>query len=682
MGQSCNVGTSQPPGGDAAGAAVPGGPTFTLTRGNLAAYPTGTELLVKEAAKHVLARQKGQEDLLRAPLHTGAFRVSVVNKKSDKDKGREKERCTLGWRSLYALGPMLGDGISAKVYEAEALTQTAPSDAKMDSGMSVWKRCAHGHSCFSERGRRVAIKRFHRAGSRAFHKELVAMQRVGVHPHVLRLLESYEGFDGEDVLVLEYCDGSTVYDLYAREFPNGGLAERLITKIVRQLLLALEHIAACGVEHQDVKPENMMLYDVSVQNAHAELKLGDFGWATVTPQGKDAYSMVQNGALTTGAGSLWYAPPELNPPVKGIPVDSTPPKDGTGKPIRGRSDIWSVGVVAYLLLVGHNPFNQALEKKEPQEIDDEVLRLAAKGLFNMRSEKWLHLSVDARDFISSLLKVEMRTRPSATEAAHHPFLQKRPWAKGMTTSVFFRGAVPEPDEREAVWERLDGFQQLAWLAVVRAVSEPEIDRQATQASMEAMRRFVDNKTAFDESGKTRYLVQLAKELASAPVAQWLPQRPVWSEVVRLAFSYLDIDGDEILSMKDLTPHIVVLPSNHPGIANGAAILSLQDAQFMAAKWVGKWQGRRIPQGAELPRQGVDIDGFRAALMAGQPSEAMFDPSEVGQQQEMPDGTALPQAAQAAPGNFRGVMPGSFEQEEEEISWATLRSRAGNSQQTL
>ena len=65
---------------------------------------------------------------------------------------------------------------------------------------------------------------------------------------------------------------------YAKEFSNGGLPEPLITSLVYQLLHALEHLVSCGVEHQDVKPENMMMYDVSIKRACAELKLGDFGW--------------------------------------------------------------------------------------------------------------------------------------------------------------------------------------------------------------------------------------------------------------------------------------------------------------------------------------------------------------------------------------------------------------------
>merc|ERR1719183_2483635 len=101
----------------------------------------------------------------------------------------------------------------------------------------------------------------------------------------------------------------------------------------------------------------------------------------------------------TGAGSLWYAPPELNPPVKGIPHDTTPVLDDAGNPVRGRSDMWSVGVVVYLLLVGHNPFNAALKLQSQDAIDNEVMWLAALGHFNRRAEKWLRLNVDARDFI-------------------------------------------------------------------------------------------------------------------------------------------------------------------------------------------------------------------------------------------------------------------------------------------
>ncbi|CAK9048151.1 unnamed protein product [Durusdinium trenchii] len=300
-----------------------------------------------------------------------------------------------GWTKVYSLGRLLGDGISAKVFEAEARDL-------------------------------VAIKRFHRLGSRTFNKELTALKRVGTHPNVLRLLESYQGFNREDVLVLEYCDGSTLYDLYAREHPKGGLPERLVARLLRQLFLALQHLSSCGVEHQDVKPENMMLFDVAVSAFQAELKLGDFGWAAIAaPEGKATKPP------PTGAGSLWYAPPELNPPVEGIEPEPLA-VDQHGEPIKGLSDMWSAGVVLYLLLVGHNPFNQALKQQTQEAQDQEVLRLVAHGRYNARTERWQGLHPDARDLVEKLLKVTPSQRLPPSDALQHSFVTKRTVSGGVS----------------------------------------------------------------------------------------------------------------------------------------------------------------------------------------------------------------------------------------------------------
>merc|ERR1719447_1211013 len=109
-----------------------------------------------------------------------------------------------------------------------------------------------------------------------------------------------------------------------------------------------------------------MLHDVCVANGQAELKLGDFGWASVTSPG---CGNAKNKIPASGAGSLWYAPPELNPPVAGAPPVSR------SKATCGRSDTWSAGVVLYLLLVGHNPFNVALKEPNPEAVDEAVLKL-------------------------------------------------------------------------------------------------------------------------------------------------------------------------------------------------------------------------------------------------------------------------------------------------------------------
>jgi len=649
MGQTCNLGS--PP--------VIGSSSFT-NRAKAFGFGSGENAPEFIATPHAGLRSARQQDEPRIPIFADGFRITVTAKEAASSTGFRA-----GWRSMYALGPMLGDGVSAKVYEAEALTP-APQMAVDGLGAVVWGNCGGKPPCLTERGRRVALKRFHRVGSRTFKKELAALLRVGVHPNILRLLESYEGCDNEDVLVLEYCDGSTVYDLYAREHPHGGLPERMIARLIKQLLLALEHLVSCGVEHQDVKPENMMLHDVSLSNHQAELKLGDFGWAMVLPPPNSPTPNVYK-PPSTGAGSLWYAPPELNPPVKGIPPEPEPPLDFHGNPLRGRSDMWSVGVVIYLLLVGHNPFNAALKLQNQDAIDAEVLRLAALGHFNRKAEKWLRLNVDARDFISALLKVRSGTRPSATEALRHPYLTRR-LAK-TETSVFFHGPVSNFSERETAWLQLDGLQQLGWLAIARAVSEPELDRQAISAALEGVRGAANNsnKVTGADAG---YLYQLARELGTSPVSQWLQERSSWTEILRLAFCYLDVDSDGMLSARDLAAHLTP-----PGAQNVNG-----DVWAVACRWLSAWQSEgdsRASRGNESADggEGLGWQSFRTMVLASHANDSVFEAFDA----PLASATTafyMPEESGNIHPSFSRVTAGPHDHDEEEINWTDLLMRGG------
>jgi serine/threonine protein kinase len=248
------------------------------------------------------------------------------------------------------------------------------------------------------------------------------MLRVGVHPHVIRLLESYEDCEGEDVLILEFCEHSTVFEAYATARRSSDfLPEMLVAKLIRQLLLALEHINTCGIEHQDVKPENMMLYDFNLAEQRAELKLGDFGWAVASP----GIGCENPEVPADGAGSLWYAPPELNPPVAALGGKDGEIYKRLSQREAGRSDMWSVGVVTYLLLVGHNPFHLAQQKGNSKSIEQEVLRMVALGQVDKSTARWKALQPDAHDFIEQMLRVSPGDRISIIEALKHPYLLRR-----------------------------------------------------------------------------------------------------------------------------------------------------------------------------------------------------------------------------------------------------------------
>lgn len=504
------------------------------------------------------------------------------------------------WKRRYVLGRELGAGQTAVVWEA--FTTPQEDDMLLTNGRSGSPRSAGAEASASKigaLGRRVALKKLNSTGTTTFRQEVRAHMTVGIHPHILRMLECfYEG--GDDVLVLEYCEGGDVYELYAQN--NGcGMSEHFVVQLMRQVLLALDHLTRHGVEHRDVKPENLLLYGSSQNGVAPHIKLADFGWSTIMgPTSKPAPVPPE------GVGSLWYAPPELNPPVKGVTLDNS------DLPM-GQSDMWSVGIITYLLLVGHSPFNSALRTTDPVKREEEVLRLAALGQLNASTRSFTRLSQEARDFICALIVPKASSRLTPVDAWNHRFMS-RFHPRFQQDSNQLDAPVPSVAERpEATmaWKRLDGFQRLAWLSIARAVSEPELlDGQVFQTLISQQKMGMTSP----------YLTQLAMELAATAIPEWLEPNTAWSDVLRLAFRYLDVDIDGLIGAADMAKHVAG-----------------SDGATVASTWLMRW-GRSNnavmePGSGWPPSQGegnaLTFTDFRMALWSSFPRRAgvLADPQD-------------------------------------------------------
>lgn len=509
------------------------------------------------------------------PVRPGSFAVLRSHGGSKKSAARVGE----SWKDRYSLGKELGSGVSANVYQAEALGSSAQDWASAGGLLALpvalcsARHTPRGAQAAIEKPRQVAVKRFKRVHTKSFATEVAALLQVGVHPNVVRLLESYGGCNGEDVLIFEYCEGLTVYDIFTKLRKNGEfLTEVLVAKLVRQALLALEHINACGVEHQDVKPENMLLYNVALDEPSAELKLADFGWAVRRREGSDGAGDLIPELPKDGAGSLWYAPPELNPPLPGTRPPA-PPAPSSGMQVLGRADMWSMGVVLYLLLVGQNPFHKAAKGADQKAVAAEVIRLVSIGQFDNECNRWKNLPVDARGFITSTMQVQRTARSLPGEALRHPFLVRR---LARCAEVAPVNATLRWSDRDDAWEGLDGFQRLGWGAVARAVAEPELQKEIVVSAARAARSVGSaSRGRSTRAASEAYLWQLAKELCSLPLGHWLKNKGVWPEIVRLAFRYLDADGDGLLNATDITSHFTAEDSS---------------TAPMAEQWIKRWGG--------------------------------------------------------------------------------------------
>lgn len=204
------------------------------------------------------------------------------------------------------------------------------------------------------------------------------------HPNIARLIEVYES-ERSIHLVMELCTGGELYDrLAAKKKYN----ESDAAKVSQQMLSAINYCHQHHICHRDLKLENWVYADNS---ANAPLKLIDFGFSRIFNPGVP---------MTAMHGTVYYVSPEV--------------MDGCYKET---CDIWSIGVIVYMLLSGSPPFNGAH--------DHEILIKIKRGFYSMSGPQWEGISEQAKCFIRFLLQKDPDKRPSAEEALKHPWLQQQ-----------------------------------------------------------------------------------------------------------------------------------------------------------------------------------------------------------------------------------------------------------------
>ncbi|XP_028843361.1 SNF related kinase b [Denticeps clupeoides] len=199
------------------------------------------------------------------------------------------------------------------------------------------------------------------------------------HPGVVRL---YEVIDTQTklYLVLELADGGDLYDYILRH--EGGVNEARAKLLFAQVAHAIAYCHRLHVVHRDLKPENVVFF-----RQQGVFKLTDFGFS----------NCFQPGAmLMTSCGSLAYSAPEI---LLGEEYDAP------------AVDIWSLGVILYMLVCGHPPFQEAN--------DSETLIMIMDCRYSVPS----HISPTCRDLISRMLQRIPSRRASLAEIEGHPWLE-------------------------------------------------------------------------------------------------------------------------------------------------------------------------------------------------------------------------------------------------------------------
>lgn len=206
------------------------------------------------------------------------------------------------------------------------------------------------------------------------------------HPNIIRLFETFE--DSKHVyLVMELCAGGGLVERVQKE--GGFLSEMKVAILMRQMLRTVSYMHKKGICHRDLKPENFLLLTKDPIERNV-LKIIDFGVSCVFENGTQ---------IRDKAGTPYYTSPQV---LEGRYTEAC--------------DIWSCGVIMYILLCGVPPF--------PGNNEAEVWANTRHGNFAFQADAWSKVSEDAKNLIRGLMKYKEMQRFTAYEALNHVAIQR------------------------------------------------------------------------------------------------------------------------------------------------------------------------------------------------------------------------------------------------------------------
>ncbi|WOK92831.1 SNF1-related protein kinase catalytic subunit alpha KIN10 isoform X1 [Canna indica] len=232
-------------------------------------------------------------------------------------------------------------------------------------------------------GLKVAIKILNRRKIRNTNMEEKVRREIKIlsllmHPHIIRLYEVIET-NTDIYVVMEYVKSGELFDYIVQK---GKLQEDEARRIFQQIIAGVEYCHRNMVAHRDLKPENLLL------DSNSNVKIADFGLSDIMQDGH---------FLKTSCGSPNYAAPEVI----------------SGKLYAGPEvDMWSCGVILYVLLCGTLPFDD--------ENIPNLFRKIKAGMYNTLPS---HLSALARNLIPRMLHVDPTKRITIPEIHQHPWFQ-------------------------------------------------------------------------------------------------------------------------------------------------------------------------------------------------------------------------------------------------------------------
>ena len=205
------------------------------------------------------------------------------------------------------------------------------------------------------------------------------------HPNIVKIFEFYSNEEKYSIIT-ENCKGGSLLKEIAN---NGPFDENYTAYVMYQLFSAINYYNGLNIIHRDLKPENVLIANRNKRNNFPNVKICDFSISKIA-EGQEMQKNVVN--------SLLYIAPEI-----------------LNKNYNEKCDLWSCGIIMYMLLSKKPPFSGTFS--------DENLEKIKKGEYDIKNPPFDKLSSNALDLLKRLLTVDVNTRITVQEALQHPWLK-------------------------------------------------------------------------------------------------------------------------------------------------------------------------------------------------------------------------------------------------------------------
>ncbi|KAE7999583.1 hypothetical protein FH972_003994 [Carpinus fangiana] len=366
-------------------------------------------------------------------------------------------------------------------------------------------------------------------------REVKILRALTGHNNLVQFYDAYEDHDNV-YIVMELCEGGELLD---RILSRGGKYTEDDAKAV--MIQILNVVAFChlqGVVHRDLKPENFLFMS---KDENSQLKAIDFGLSDFVKPDERLNDIV---------GSAYYVAPEV-----------------LHRSYTTEADVWSIGVIAYILLCGSRPFWARTESG--------IFRAVLKADPSFEEPPWPSLSAEAKDFVKRLLNKDPRKRMTAAQALSHPWIKNSNDAKVPLDILIFKlmkAYMRSSSLRKAALKALSKtltVDELFYLREQYALLEPNKSGTISLENVKvALMKYATD--AMKESRVPDFLVSLnalqyrrmdfEEFCAAALSVHQLEALDRWEQHARCAYELFEKDGNRAIVIEELASELGLSPS--------------------------------------------------------------------------------------------------------------------------